>query len=406
MRFAFVRHIAYKELLSTLRDRRALISNLLLPLLILPVVMLGLPLLLGGLFQREGEAVSQLAVSGLEHLPAELITLIKAQNAELIEVADPLVAVRDGDFQAGFSVDATFTPSLEAGDKAALALYSKRNNMRSELIANKIASGVQAYQQGLVAERLKAAGLDPEILEPIAITPVDATTEAERAGGMMGWLIPFFLAIWILTGGQMTAVDATAGEKERGTLEVLLVTPVRRIEVVAGKAIATMTTGLTAGIMAIAGYLGGGLILRSFLAQDPEMAQVGEVILGSLSVTALTIMLLVVSAVLLSALIANLLMGITMFAKSFKEAQSYLAPISFLLILPLVALQFADFFDFSALVYLIPIVNIMLSMDAIIKGNLQVLQLFLTWASTLGYAALLLAFAYRNFRREDVLFRA
>jgi sodium transport system permease protein len=124
-----------------------------------------------------------------------------------------------------------------------------------------------------------------------------------------------------------------------------------------------------------------------------------------LSIDLLTIGLLILSAVLLSALIANLLMGITMFAKSFKEAQSYVAPISFLLIIPILALQFSDFFAFNAFIYLIPFVNVMLTMDAIIKGNAVAWQLALTWGSTIVYALLLMAFAYRNFKKEDVLFR-
>jgi sodium transport system permease protein len=406
MRFPFVMHIAYKELLSTLRDRRAIISNLLIPLLILPVMILGLPLVLGGLFQREGQAVTPLAASGLEHMPAELIALIEAQNAELITVADPMAAVRDDEFPAGFSVEEGFVESLEAGERASVSVYSKPGNMRSELNATKITTAVTTYGQGIVAERLAAAGLDPGVLEPVAVTPVDASTEAERASGMMAWLIPFFLAIWILTGGQMTAIDATAGEKERGTLEVLLVAPIRRLEVVTGKAIATMTTGLTAGIMAIMGYLAGGLILRRFLAGDAEMAEFSTMMLGSLSIDPMTILLLILSAVLLSALIANLLMGITMFAKSFKEAQSYVAPLSFLLIVPIFALQFSDFFAFGALVYLIPMLNILLAMDAVIKGTALGWQLALAWGSTLLYAGLLLAFAYRSFKREDVIFRS
>ena len=405
MRFDFVRHMAYKELLGTFRDRRAIASNLLLPLLVLPVVMFGLPLAMGGLFQREAETVSELAVYGGDHLPAELVAMIEAQHAELVPVADPMRAVQEGDFPAGLSADERFLERLAAGERAPVTVYSKPGNMRSELNAGKITSAIQQYQQSVVAERLAEAGLDPEVLEPIAITTVDARAEPERASGIMSWMIPFFLAIWALIGGQMTAIDATAGERERGTLEVLLVAPVKRIEVVAGKAIATMATGLTAATMAIVGYLVGGLILRSIIAADPELAEVGAMMLGSMSIDLVTIGLLLISAILLSALLATLLMGITMFAKSFKEAQSYVAPLSLVLILPLVALQFSDFFAFNPVIYLVPLLNVLLAMDAIIRGAAEPWLIALTWSSTLVYAGLLLAFAYRNFTREDVLFR-
>ncbi|MEI2421595.1 ABC transporter permease subunit, partial [Arthrospira platensis SPKY2] len=100
--------------------------------------------------------------------------------------------------------------------------------------------------------------VDPGVLEPITVVARDASTEAERSSGQLAWLIPFFIAIWTLTGGQMTAIDATAGEKERGTLEVLLVAPVRRAEVVFGKFLAVVLFGLSAAVMAIVGFILGG----------------------------------------------------------------------------------------------------------------------------------------------------
>lgn len=406
MRPGFVLHIASKEILSTLRDRRAILSNLLIPLLVLPFVMLGLPLVLGGVMQREGETVSELAVSGLENAPAELVTLIEAQNAVLTEVADPFEAVRSGDYQAGFSVPENFAERLEAGEGVPMSVYSRRGNMRSELNATKVTSAVRLYGQSLVAERLAAAGLDPAILEPVSVQAVDASTEAERATGLLSWLIPFFIAIWTLVGGQMTAIDATAGERERGTLEVLLVAPVRRAEVVVGKFLATMASGLTAAFMAIVGFLVGGLVLRGFVAGNTELADVADVMGGQVSADPVVFGLLVLLAVMLSALTASLLISITTFAKSFKEAQSYVAPLSFVIIIPIFALQFADFLDFGPVIYLVPVLNVMLSMDEAIKGSAGGLTLALALGSSALYAGLLLLLAYGSFRREDVLFRS
>jgi sodium transport system permease protein len=138
----------------------------------------------------------------------------------------------------------------------------------------------------------------------------------------------------------MTAVDATAGEKERGTLEVLLVAPVRRTEVVVGKFLAVMLFGLMASIMAIVGFVLGGTVLRrlfSPLLGDEAMGVV-NVMGGQLTVTPLTVGLLVVSSLLMAAMVAALLMSVTLFARSFKEAQTYVAPMSFLLIVPAIAM--------------------------------------------------------------------
>lgn len=232
MRWVFIRLIAAKEIRSTLRDRRAIYSNLLIPLLLLPIIMLGLPLLMGGLFERETTTVTALAVEGGVHLPDELCALLEAQALQLVAVDNALEAVRDDRYPAGMRVPAGFVELLDAGRRPTLELLSKEGNLRAELNVGKLRAAINLYRGALVRERLLQAGLNPQMLEPIRVLTRDASSEAERSSGQLAWLIPFFIAVWSLTGGQMTAIDATAGEKERGTLEVLLVTPVRRSEVV------------------------------------------------------------------------------------------------------------------------------------------------------------------------------
>jgi sodium transport system permease protein len=407
MRLRMVRRVAAREILSTLRDRRAIVSNLLIPLLLLPGIMLGLPLLLGGLFQREAETVTPLGAEGLDRMPSELVALITAQQATLVPVANADAAVRDDEVPAAIVVPEGFGEALAAGERVTVVVVRKTGNLRSELNAGKLEAAVTAYRQGLVAERLAAAGLDPTVLEPVATSRVDASTEAERSSGQLAWLIPFFIAIWTLAGGQMAAIDATAGEKERGTLEVLLVAPVRRIEVVVGKFLATALFGLTAAFMAIVGFMIGGLVMRGiFLPRlGPEAGDMVAVMGGVLAITPVTILLLVVSALLLAGVVAALLMGVTLFARSFKEAQTYVAPLSFLLILPVIGLQFRDLIGTGDTMYWIPVLNAMMLMDDVVRGAATAGAVATTWFSLLVAIVLLLAFAYRSFGREDVLFR-
>ncbi len=407
MRSRMVRRVAAKEILSTLRDTRAIVSNLLIPLILLPVFMLGLPFLLGGLFQREATTVTALGVAGLEHAPEELVAFIEAQAATLEPVDDPEASVRDDSYPAAITIPEGLAEMLAADEPATLIVHRKTGNIRSELNAGKLESAASAYRQQVVAERLRQAGMDPAVLEPVRIETRDASTEAERSSGQLAWLIPFFIAIWTLTGGQMAAIDATAGEKERGTLEVLLVAPVRRAEVVVGKFLATTLFGLWAAVMAILGFLVGGLVLRgAFLpGLDAGAAEMVSVMGGQLTVTPVMVLLLVVSAVLMAGVIAALLIGIALFARSFKEAQSYVAPLSFLLILPAISLQFRDLMGGGEALYWVPLLNAMVLMDDVVKGAATASGVLITWLSLSLMIAVLLAFAYRNFNREDVLFR-
>lgn len=406
MRARFVGRIAAKEILSTLRDTRAIVSNLVIPLVLLPVVMLGLPLLMGGLFERETTTVTELAVEGLAQLPVELIAFGEAQNAVFVDVEDAVDAVRSDAYSAGLAVGPDFAERLAAGS-ADVVIVAKSGNIRSELNAGKLRAAVDAYAQTIVAERLTGAGLDPSVLRPIAIGSADASTEAERSSGQLAWLIPFFIAIWTLSGGQMTAIDATAGEKERGTLEVLLVAPVRRAEVVVGKFLAVVTFGLSAAVMAILGFVLGGTVLRRMFLPliGDGGGEIASMMGGTLTITPLTVLLLLVSALLLASVVSALLLTVTLFARSFKEAQTYVAPMSFLMIIPAIALQFRDLIGAGDSIYWIPVYNVMVLMDDVVKGSASAGAIGITWLVMTAVVAALLALAYRSFQREDVLFR-
>jgi len=126
---------------------------------------------------------------------------------------------------------------------------------------------------------------------------------------------------------------------------------------------------------------------------------------GSLSVDAVSVLLLLMSAVLLAAVVAAVLLSICLFARSFKEAQSYIAPLSFLFVIPALVLQFKDLIGLGDGVYLIPVLNVLFYMDDVVKGVAQTDQMLITWVTLTAATAVLLWFAYRNFKRENVIFR-
>src|SRR5690606_10047454 len=106
------------------------------------------------------------------------------------------------------------------------------------------------------------------------------------------------------------------------------------------------------------------------------------------------------------AVVAAVLLGISLFARSFKEAQSYIAPLSFLFVIPAVALQFKDLIGIGDTAYMVPVLNALLLMDDIVKGSAELSSILVTWATLAVVIVLLLVFAYRNFTREDVICRS
>src|SRR5690606_24545193 len=153
------------------------------PLLLMPVVMLGMPLLLGGLFEREATNITPIGVVGLSNLPAEFMEILEAQNVELVPVDAGVSAVQDGDVDVVIEVDEPLATALAGNGSASLSIYSKQGNMKSELDASKVQQAVAIYQQQVVALRLVDAGLDPSVLQPLQVQAVDASTAAERSSG-------------------------------------------------------------------------------------------------------------------------------------------------------------------------------------------------------------------------------
>ena len=270
-------HLTSKEILSTLRDTRAVLANLLIPLIVLPLVMLGMPLLLGGLFAREVSNVTEVAVSGVDNVPDALRDSLQAEALELIASDNPSEQVQNDEFTLGLSVPADFQEAL-ASNQASLTLFRKGGNLRSDLTAGKVRSAVSQFRDARVQDAMREAGVDVAVLEAITLSEQNVSSET-AAGGSVAWIIPFLLVVWTLSGGQMTAIDATAGEKERGSLESILVAPVRRRDLVTAKFLATALFGLSSALMAIVSYafssrlLFGGIFSR-LLAGNEEIAEV------------------------------------------------------------------------------------------------------------------------------------
>jgi sodium transport system permease protein len=407
MRWRFIAQVTRKELLSTLRDRRAIVSNLLIPLLLVPLLVLGLPLALEGLVDRERGGGVELAVQGWGEVPMELRTLLHLRGLQAVAVDDAGEAVASDRFSVGLGWPGA-TLEAPGAPRSEVAIYLKEGNLRSELHASGLRSALLSYRELRVQQRLRAVGVDPAVLEPFALQSVDVSLASERGGGVLAFLIPLFIVVWTLSGGQMAAIDATAGEKERGTLEVLLVAPVRRTEVVLGKFLAVTTFGLMAALMAILGFVVAAMLLRDQLAPrfgiDAEL--ISGALGGELSITPVALLILVVSSLLLAMLIAALLMSLALFARSFKEAQSYIAPLSLVVVLPAFALQLRDLIGEIPGAAWIPIFNAMLLIDDAVKGTVDASSALRTFAALLLAVLLLLLFAARNFHREDVLFRS
>ena len=388
--------IARKELLSVVRERRVLFTTLVLPVLIMPLLMFGPILLFGRAVQQTQETVQQVGVLGV---PAEVLEELRKAKLEPVQTANPQEAVQNREVPAALV--------FEGGN---YTLYGRLSGgaTQSALVVEKVQGALRAHKERVVADRLQARGIGIELLEPFRLEVKDASREEERAAGLFAFLIPYFLVVFIQTGGMPLAVDATAGEKEKGTLEALLAAPVPLIQVLLGKGLAVFVMSLLSTFAAVAGLLLGGGVFRNLFATQLQAVQNGEnraQLGGALALDPLGYLAILVTAVLFALLIIAIMISLGLYARTFKEAQSYMSPLMLVMLIPILLSQFSDFLKLQDWYFALPFVNVVLALDSIVKGAASAPQLATTWASTLVYAGLALYLAYRSFQREDVVFR-
>jgi sodium transport system permease protein len=385
--------IFWKELVQVLRDRKLVFSTLVLPVLLMPVFVFGPILFQNRLLQGEAERVQEVAVAGL---PEEALKALEAARLKPVPAPDPEEAVREGRFPAGV-----------AFREGAYRVYGRLASGlgASQVAVEKVKGALQALKEAKVAGALARAGLPKEVLSPFAVEVVDASPPREKAGGLLGFLLPFFLVVSVLSGGQVVAVDATAGEKEKGTLEALLAAPVPLLQIALGKTLAAVAMALLSGVAGLLGLALGGALSARFgggvLTERGETLVLG----GQVNLDGGSFLALFLTAFLLALFMGAVMVALGLYARSFKEAQSYMAPLQLLALVPLLFLQFRGFLELEAWHHLLPLFNVALFMDALLKGSATPLQAGLTWASTLAYAALALGLAVWAFGREDVVYR-
>ncbi|MBI0447018.1 ABC transporter permease [Deinococcus sp. DB0503] len=412
MRPDFIWQVASRDLLSTLRDRRTLISTVLIPLLLIPLFTLGLPLLLGRLIGGQAQERQKVGVVGMlpESLRAALTRDERAPDGrvtrtgvELVPVKNPRAAVQSGEVDAALRAP-TALPTRAGDGSGTLEIYAKLGNLRAQTGAfAKVQSTVEAYNRELAVQRLGTLGLGPQTLTPVTLAPIDVSPEQERRSGQLAFLIPLLMLNFILTGAMATALDATAGEKERGTLESLLVSPVRRSEVVAGKLLATTVTALTTACFSVLGFLLSGVLARAALAGEPS--DLTQAFGGQLTLTPGSALALLGAMVSAALLISAVLIALSIYARSYKEAQTYVTPLSLVIIFPAVMLQFSDFLTLSGGLYTIPLFGSMVALLDTVRGNLTATHVLTAIAANLIGALLMGLWALRSFGREEVIFR-
>ena len=297
-----------KELLDALRDRRTLFMVLISSVAIGPLVLMLVSSLVAGI-EKRAEA-RELVVQGIEHAPTLHNFLLRQTYTVRPAPAGFEQALRDSKLgEPVLVIPATFEADLARGEAPVLELVSSAANQRSQTGTGAVLRLLRAFNQEQVTLRLAVRGVAAAALEAVRVEERDLADPATRAA-QLATMVPFFVLMAVLYGALNAALDTTAGERERGSLEPLLMNPAARLSIVLGKWGAVASVGMLIAVLSCLSFLPGQWLLRSEALAAMFRFGVGE---------ALAFMALLLP---LAGALAALLMAIAIRCKSFKEAQA------------------------------------------------------------------------------------
>jgi sodium transport system permease protein len=388
-----------KELKDMLRDRRTLFFMIVMPFLVIFLIF-NLSMRLGrDMEKRAQEKELRVAVFSAQPLPAFLNLL---QTKEKVKIDTRVLkteieqAVNDGRLDFAISFPEGFSESLDREGTSEVPVYYKASTSENEQALDRIHKVLEAYGKKLLNLRLEKKKLAAAFVEPLKIADRDVSSVREKIGQRLGGMFPYFFVIFCFLGAMAPAIDLAAGEKERGTMETLLVSPATRLQIVVGKFLVVTASGI---FTALSSVLWLFLMFRQSKMIPPE------IISGILKVIEWKSLLLLFSMIIpLCAFFAAILLSVSVFAKSYKEAQSIIAPLNIMIIIPVLIGIFPGI-KLNAATALIPILNISLATKEIIAGTIPPLLMAEVFLVLLALAALGLIFCTRWFNRETVIFR-
>jgi sodium transport system permease protein len=387
------RVVFFKEVIDNLRDRRTLMTTLLMgplfgPILFAFVINLSLKQTLS-----DASEALDLPVIGQQHAP-NLVTYLKSTNINVVDGPASrdaaLDAILDGSHSVVVIITETFGEDLAAAIPATIEVITDKSNTQGRKDTRRARGALAAYNQQLAAMRLTLRGVSPNVMRPLNIDEVDVSTPSGRSAMLLGMLSYFFIFA-LLMGGMNLAIDSTAGERERGSLEPLLCLPVKRDHLIFGKIFAACL------FMCIS--LALSLTTFHFTLKFLPLQELGMTPNFGPDVVVIAFLLLAPFALLGAALMTL----VASFTKSYKEAQTWLSVVLLAPTMPILVVSILMVRP-STLLMFVPSLSQHLLLVGLIKNEpINMLHVFVSVGGTLLLGILFTWICARLYRREGLL---
>jgi sodium transport system permease protein len=309
-------------------------------------------------------------------------------------MSDAESAVREQRLRAVLAVPDDAATLVNNGAMTTITIVNDSSNEKSRTAKSRLEQVLKKLGKTEIERRLEAKGLSSKSIEPFATKSNDVASVEKKSGSALAMILPYILCLTAAMGGMTSAFDLCAGEKERGTMETLLVSPASRSEIILGKLGTIGIVSIVATICSVA-----GLSLAAFAA-----VQLGRDAGITLQVSYASISALIVMVIPMVLMTSSLMLLISAFSRNQKEAQAYAFPFVMLVITPAVFSSILGPENGIGLA-LVPVLNTALAMKQVLSGIFNLPFLGLALVSSAAYAALAMRLVVGMFQRESVLFR-
>lgn len=386
--------VCRKEVIENGRDRRTLFSTLFFGPLFAPALFAVLINVMLSQALSSMDEVMELPVIGAEHAP-NLVDFMSRHGLDPVAdgpatVEDARAAIARGQYDVAIAVDPDYARAFRSGSDARVTLIVDRSQTSASAASQRVRAVLDGYANQIGMLRLQARGLNPAVLRAVTVDELDVSTAAARSVLLLG-MLTYFLLLATLAGGFYLAIDTTAGERERGSLEPLLTVPVGRSSLLLGKMAATICYMLLSLALTLVGFT----IALSFVPLEALGMRANFD-----AIVALQTFLLLAPFTPLGAALMTL---VASFTRSYKEAQTYLTLVLLIPTLPLLLASLLNVEPDTSLMW-IPSLSQHLLVTALLKAEpLSFSYAVLSATASIVLGGLLALLAIRLYDREALL---
>ncbi|MDP4094538.1 MAG: ABC transporter permease [Bacillota bacterium] len=404
MKFRHVWIVFRKEIKDLLRDKKTIISSFLVPMILIPVIFL----FVGGGAQKMEKDISENITIALSQNSntADIRKIVEDgiikhnTNIKLINVDNPIDAVKQEKVRLVLEFDADYAQKLKNDKPFTVKIYYDKSKNKSDGAVSILTDAINQYNQQIVGQRLTALGLSPDILQPAKVEETNVAEPGKSGNPTLVMILPMMLGLLVTIGGIAAATDIVAGEKERNTFEPLLTTKPSRLSILTGKYLTVTLFSFISVISTGIGYVIGYMINPNSLTMGASDG------IGGFSLPLVATILVFITTILMGMTFSAVQIAISTFARSFREAQTYLSFLIFVALIPGYATMFMQPGDVQTYMYAVPILNTISAFKMVLGGNINYLNLVIALATSVIYVILSIMFAASLFKKEKVLFRS